>query len=68
MTGGQGSLTLSAEYDTVRSRVLKAQPLRAATDARIVVIRASEEEVAAHEQILALLDKASAGKTVWRRL
>jgi DNA polymerase III subunit epsilon len=68
MTGGQGSLTLSAEYDTHRSRVRQAAPLRAATDARIVVIHADEEEIAAHEQILALLDKASSGKTVWRRL
>jgi DNA polymerase III subunit epsilon len=65
MTGGQGSLTLSAEYDTHRVR---QTPLRAATDARIVVIRADEQEIAAHEQILALLDKASSGKTVWRRL
>jgi DNA polymerase III subunit epsilon len=68
MTGGQGSLTLSAEHDTVRSRVLKSQPLRAPSDARIVVIRANEEEIAAHEHILALLDQASSGKTVWRRL
>jgi hypothetical protein len=30
------------------------------------VIRASEEELMAHAQILALLDKASSGKTVWR--
>jgi DNA polymerase-3 subunit epsilon len=66
MTGGQGTLTLSAEQDPVRSRVLKAP--RTATDARIVVIRANEEESAAHEHILALLDKASSGKTVWRRL
>jgi DNA polymerase III subunit epsilon len=68
MTGGQGSLHLSAEYDTMRSRVREALPMSAATDARIVVIRANEEEIAAHEQSLALLDKTSAGKTVWRRL
>src|SRR3974390_72765 len=35
MTGGQGTLTLSAEHDAVRSRVIKAP--RTATDARIVV-------------------------------
>src|SRR5580704_2803150 len=68
MTGGQGSLTLSAESDTVRSRARQAAPMRAATDIRIVVINANEEETAAHEQILALLDKASSGKTVWRTL
>src|SRR3984885_4799679 len=68
MTGGQGSLTLSAESDTIRSRARQAAPMRATTDLRIVVIHANEEETAAHEQILALLDKASSGKTVWRSL
>jgi DNA polymerase III subunit epsilon len=67
MTGGQGSLTLSAESDTVRSRARHAAPMRS-LDMRIVVVNANEEETAAHEQILALLDKASSGKTVWRRL
>src|SRR5450755_896262 len=62
MTGGQGSLTLSAESDTVRSRARHAAPMRLPTDIRIVVINADEEETAAHEHILALLDKASSGK------
>ena len=66
MTGGQGSLTLSAESDTVRSRAPQAQPLRSQNP--IVVISANDEESAAHEHILALLDKASSGQTVWRRL
>jgi DNA polymerase-3 subunit epsilon len=66
MTGGQGSLTLSAESDTVRSRAPQAQPLRSLN--RIVVISANDEEAAAHEHILALLDKSSSGKTVWRLL
>src|ERR1700722_11367842 len=68
MTGGQGSLTLSAESDTVRSRARQAAPTRSMTDIRLVVIHATEEESAAHEHILALLDKASSGKTVWRSL
>jgi DNA polymerase-3 subunit epsilon len=68
MTGGQGSLTLSAESDTVRSRARHAEPLRSFADIRIVVVNANEEEAAAHEHILALLDKASSGKTVWRGL
>jgi DNA polymerase-3 subunit epsilon len=68
MTGGQGSLTLSAESDTIRSRVRLAAPMGSMTDIRIVVINANEEENAAHEHILALLDRTSAGKTVWRRL
>jgi DNA polymerase-3 subunit epsilon len=68
MTGGQGSLTLSAESDTVRSRARQASPMRANSDIRIVVVQASDEESTAHERVLALLDKASAGKTVWRTL
>src|SRR5277367_1630578 len=67
MTGGQGSLTLSAESDTVRSGARLSSPNRF-SELPFVVINASEDETAAHEHILALLDKASAGKTVWRRL
>jgi DNA polymerase-3 subunit epsilon len=67
MTGGQANLTLSAESDTARSRARQAAPART-TPLRIIVIRPSEIETAAHEHILALLDKSSAGKTVWRRL
>jgi hypothetical protein len=68
MTGGQGSLILSAESDTVRSRARHDAPMRASSDIRIVVVNANDEETAAHEHILALLDKASSGNTVWRRL
>src|ERR1700692_1214893 len=68
MTGGQAMLTLSAESDTARSRARQAAPPRYSHGVRIVVVRASEEELAAHEHALALLDKASHGTTVWRRL
>jgi DNA polymerase-3 subunit epsilon len=67
MTGGQANLTLSAESDTARSRARQAAPARDAGP-RIIVIRPNESELAAHEYVLALLDKASSGKTVWRRL
>ena len=68
MTGGQALLTLSAESDTARSRARQAAPARYAQGARIIVIRADENEMAAHEHVLALLDKASHGNTVWRSL
>jgi DNA polymerase III subunit epsilon len=68
MTGGQATFTLSEESDTARSRARQAAPLRFSHGVRIVVVRASEEELAAHEHALALLDKASHGSTVWRRL
>jgi DNA polymerase III subunit epsilon len=68
MTGGQGSLTLSAESDTVRGNSRLIMASESATDLGLVVVQANEEEAGAHEHILALLDKASSGKTVWRRL
>jgi DNA polymerase-3 subunit epsilon len=67
MTGGQAKFTLSAESDNARSRARQAAPTRFA-GVPIVVVKASEEELAAHEQVLALLDKASRGTTVWRKL
>src|ERR1700738_5199310 len=68
MTGGQAMFTLSAESDLGRSRARRAASPRYAEGARIAVIRPDENEMAAHEHVLALLDKASGGKTVWRRL
>jgi DNA polymerase-3 subunit epsilon len=67
MTGGQANLTLSAESDNARSRARQAAPARVGAGARVVVIRASEQELAAHEHALGLLDKASGGRTVWRK-
>lgn len=68
MTGGQAKFSLSAESDTARSRARQAAPPRVAGGVRLEVLRASEEEMAAHEHVLALLDKASRGNTVWRKL
>jgi DNA polymerase-3 subunit epsilon len=68
MTGGQAKFTLSAESDNERSRARHAAPTRFAEGVRIAVVRASEQEMVAHEHVLALLDKASRGNTVWRKL
>jgi DNA polymerase-3 subunit epsilon len=68
MTGGQANLTLSAESETARSRARQAAPVRLGGGPRIIVVRPSESEMAAHEHVLALLDKTSGGNTVWRRL
>jgi DNA polymerase-3 subunit epsilon len=68
MTGGQGSLTLGAEPDAVGDRIRPTVPSHSSTDLPFVIVRACEEECSAHEHILALLDKASAGRTVWRRV
>ena len=68
MTGGQAKFSLTAESDTARSRARQAEPTRFADGVRIAVVAADAEELAAHEHVLALLDKASRGTTVWRRL
>jgi DNA polymerase-3 subunit epsilon len=68
MTGGQAAFILSAEADSVRIRSRLEIPALELADVKIAVIEASEEELAAHEHLLALLDKASDGKTVWRTL
>jgi DNA polymerase-3 subunit epsilon len=62
MTGGLG-----ADVDPVSIRA-RTDTSRARDGLRIIVVRASEEEMAAHEHVLVMLDKASAGKTVWRTL
>ena len=67
MTGGQGTLVLSAESEAVRARARQINPARAAGAVRIVVVPASVEEMEAHEHVLGLLDKASSGHTVWRQ-
>jgi len=68
MTGGQAKFTLSEESDTARSRARHSSPQRLTGGVRIAVVRASEEELAAHEHVLALVDKASHDSTVWRKL
>jgi DNA polymerase-3 subunit epsilon len=68
MTGGQATFILSAEADSVRIRSRLDTPALELAGVRIAVIEASEEELSAHERLLALLDKASDGKTVWRTL
>ena len=67
MTGGQATLLLdqnqgatSAEQSTVRPIARENLPL--------AVLRASSEELAEHERHLAVIDKQSGGKTVWRTL
>jgi DNA polymerase-3 subunit epsilon len=68
MTGGQGSLTLNAESDATSRYASRLFAAQTSSDTPIVVVRASDEELAAHEHVLALLDKASSGNTMWRQL
>ncbi|MFO7306657.1 MAG: DNA polymerase III subunit epsilon [Gammaproteobacteria bacterium] len=68
MTGGQAALILGEESEV--SLESTAEPVAASvrTVGPLRVVRATEEERRAHEHILSLIDKASGGKTLWRRL
>ncbi|GAB4035050.1 MAG: DNA polymerase III subunit epsilon [Rubrivivax sp.] len=67
LTRGQDSLVIDAgEGDTTGGpRELEAVDLAAFS---LPVIEPTPEEAAAHEALLADLDKASGGKTLWRRV
>ena len=65
MTGGQGALTLDDSVPTGHAMAAAARAVRPA--GTLVVLRATEQERVAHEGLLQLLDKASAGRTAWRR-
>ena len=66
MTGGQANLGLGAQSDGDSAQ--DAVAIRPTTAARraLRVLQADPTELAAHERVLALIDKASGGATVWR--
>jgi DNA polymerase III, epsilon subunit (EC 2.7.7.7) len=67
MTGGQTALILGEETETRLQETF--EPVAAAVRAvgALKVVRANEEELAAHDRILAIIDKVSGGKTLWKR-
>lgn len=65
MTGGQGALTLEDAGDTTAT---VAGRRAARPRGRLIVPRAGDAELAAHERRLKAIDKASGGRTVWREL
>ncbi len=68
MSGGQAALTLGAHSEGGPGHENRAAPSQRGERRRIAVVKANEAELAAHAHALALLDKASGGKTVWRKL
>lgn len=64
LTRGQESLVIDTGERDTGALAVAAVDLSAFV---LPVLRASEEECAAHEAVLADLDKASGGRTVWRR-
>ena len=65
MTGGQTTLILGEEPQEKMSVVVE-QAIAVRPLGELRVIAASEDELAAHERLLASVDKASGKKTVWR--
>jgi len=62
MTRGQNSLSMDVEVETSDDGVLlEAVPL-----GEIIVVSAAADELAAHEELLAGLDKGVKGQCVWR--
>ena len=63
MTRGQDALLIEVEDSSViknRAAAIDMQSLK------LTVINASEQELAAHEEVLTQIDKASNGQTLWR--
>lgn len=70
MTRGQNSLVIDEEKGS-EEQVEQIDEEQAAIDLStfvLPVLRAAEVEQAAHDKMLAELDKASGGKTIWRQM
>jgi DNA polymerase-3 subunit epsilon len=67
MTRGQDSLVIEAGSSAVQQSA-GAEGRADFSALRLLGVEVSEEERAAHEAVLEELDKASNGKTLWRRL
>jgi len=68
MTGGQSALALdSAAAHGAAARGQAHAPARRAAGISLVVAAATEDELRQHESLLAVIDKASGGKTLWQR-
>ena len=70
MTRGQNSLVIDEEKGS-EEQVEQIDEEQAAIDLStfvLPVLRAAEAEQAAHDKMLAELDKASGGKTIWRQV
>jgi DNA polymerase-3 subunit epsilon len=67
MTGGQAKLGLDADSSGSAAESAAWAAGRAARTAGLRVIRATSEELAAHDRSLDAIDKASGGRCVWRQ-
>ena len=65
MTGGQGALELSDAPSAGRPQPGSRGTRTAATAVPLVVLTPSAEELEAHEVMMAVIDRASGGRTPW---
>ncbi|MDT8310909.1 MAG: DNA polymerase III subunit epsilon [Methylophaga sp.] len=65
MTGGQVSLSLAAEHEAPQDQSQSENLIIAGSQNPIKVIKASSEELAAHETMLEKLQQSSDGHCVW---
>jgi DNA polymerase-3 subunit epsilon len=65
MTGGQVSLTLATEEVTTQASTQSLTQMQAKTQGPLKVIKANDDELAAHEATLERLNKVSGGACVW---
>jgi DNA polymerase III subunit epsilon len=68
MTRGQDSLVIEAGAASSAAGAAVAEPLASLSAFTLQAVAVSDDERAAHDAVLADLDKASGGKTVWRRM
>ena len=68
MTGGQTALILGDAAEIHVSFSFEPTAAVARPIGALRIVRASDEELAAHERALAAIDKASGGKTLWRKV
>lgn len=65
MTGGQTALILGEETEAHLQVAFEPVPVTIRPVGGLRVVRATEEELTAHERVLAMIDKISGGKTLW---
>ncbi|MDX1573749.1 MAG: DNA polymerase III subunit epsilon [Methylophaga sp.] len=65
MTGGQVSLSLAAEHVTSQEQPQADNIIAAGSQKPVKVIKASDEELAAHAAMLEKLQQSSGGQCVW---
>ena len=66
MTGGQS--TMSLDHSTSAGEPGSTNKTWSRPAGVLAVLTATDDEIAQHEKVLTTLDKASGGKTVWRKM